>query len=956
MTTASEWSPQSDVQLVRATMELFKGTSLTSNTIANSGSLSFTTQTYLYFDEGKWIEIIDNNNSSNWMAGQVTSYNELTGALVFAPKVKSGSGTIADWLIYSSGVWVNDPWNGGTATNPVTINSTLAVTGTTTLAKVNSSAQISSTAGDVNLCTVTALADDSATLSFAQIFNGVLTIAPTTARVLTLPSAATIIAALTGYEVGSQFTFTVLNTSTSTVTIAPGAGVLMNGRTLFTEGSTTYLVRVDSATVVSVYNLSQATTESNGVPGQISDGVKRMLASLNGAMSWDTNILPTQISDGVPRVLNSLNGTTSWGASAGTGSETRTASATLTSSSKAVQALNMSAYGQTIKMADATTLTLGSNIVIFDNMQGKYPVGILDGNNKVLGQVLPGDIVHFHLTGQADAGGTWRHSGNLDPWFIDSETALNLSTNDGTVNWISLDATRAFLYYKTVTNNYPAIRLMTYNGAGVAPTVSNELVLKAAATTIDTSNGVALVGTSNRVAMRLNDSSVVCVDIATAATITVGASAALTYTGGTFQKLISIDNQYLIAVATDSSATLMRAKCVDCGASGTTVTVGAEANTASYTYAPTYIFGKKIDSTTVGVFAQRNYGGSYYSAILHSLTRTSGTTLSWSANAGDPTGYRTDNLTQLQTYFDIATDKLLLPFYRNGDLGSYVVVTFAASATPTFGSVANSNVAASSLTFSVVGSPNMANFVGYVNGSTTAKNIENVTVSGATVTVGAATSVTADSTILSSGNLTAGIDNNGRGYVTWRSAIHSGSGGKDKYRVFTTAANVFTFSAEASGTMYGAVNGHTQDHGIADSQSACSSGIFRKYARSYNSTTLQNYGRMQYFSVNADRTINTLAEFDIGTSNQAILQYANAPAGVFAGSLRNNPSNDPVAQNLVVWSGGGYKLGKTDYLTVSSPHNNLASPNQRYLPITLVNPDTKFGRNASLYTFRHAEA
>jgi len=666
--------------------------------------------------------------------------------------------------------------------------------------------------------------------------------------------------------------------------------------------------------------------------------------------------LPAQISDGVTRVLNSLNGVASWGASGGTGVETRTASAVLTSSSKAIQVLNMSAYGQTIKMAAATTLTLGHNIVTFDNSRGQYPVGILNGLDKVLGQVLPGDVVTFHLTGQADAGGTWRHSGNLDPWFIDTETALNLSTSNGYVWWVNLDATRAFITYYTPTSIYPAVRLVTYNGAGVAPTVSNELVLKAAATTIDTSDGVALVGTSNRVALRLNDSSVVCVDIATAATITVGASATLTFTGGTFRKLISIDNQYLTAVATDSSATLMRAKCVDCGASGTTVTVGAEANTASYTYIPTYIFGKKINSTTVGVFARRNYGGSYYDAIFHSLTRTSGTTLSWSANAGSPTGYRTDNLTQLDTYFEIGSDKLMLPFYRNGHLGSYVVVTFAASATPTFGSVANSNVAASSLTFSVVGSPNRANYVGYTNGAGTAKYIENVTVSGTTVTVGAATSVTADSTIAAYASLIAGIDDNGRGYVTWRSVTWNSSTGHDKSRVFTTAANVFTFSTEGGNAVSGSINGYSYNVSISDQQNYCGSGVFLKYANQINGTTSQYSGRMQYFTVNSDRTINTLAEFDLNTSTMTLNQYANMPSGVFVGALRNNSSNDPIAQNLVVWSGGGYKLGKTNYLTISSPYNGLLAPNQRQLPITLVNPDTKFGRNASLYTFRHAEA
>jgi len=661
--------------------------------------------------------------------------------------------------------------------------------------------------------------------------------------------------------------------------------------------------------------------------------------------------LPLPISDGVTRVLNSLNGVASWGASGASGAETRTASATLTSTSQNIQVLNMSAFGQAITLPSATTLTAGMGKFVLNNLLGKYPVGVIDGGGRVLGQVNSGELVELHLADIASASGVWSYTGNLDPHFIDSDIGIDI-VSSGTINAVSIDATRFLIYYQKPTTGYPAVRLVTDNGVGATPTVSNELVLKSANTTVDQGNCV-LVGSSNRILIRLNDSSVVCVDGSTPATITVGADAALTFTGGTLQKILSIDNQYLTAVVTDSGSTLMRAKCIDCGASGTTVTVGAEANTASYGVAPTYIFSKKIGATVVGVFGRYLSGGTYYAAILHSLTRTSGTTLSWSANAGNPTGYRTDNSTQLQTYFEIDADKLMLPFYRNGELGSYVVVTFAASATPTFGTVQNSNVAAASMTFAVTGSPNGSKFIGYTNGLNSSKNIEIVTVTGAVVTVGASTPITADSTISGTTNTVAAIDNNGRGFVSWRSALWSSSG-SDKYRYFTTSGTTPTFSTELGGLTGGGQAGLSGSFVFSDRQASCGSGVFSRYA---------NNGASPYisvntiFTINSDRTENVLAEFDAPTSSVSPVAVQSGGTGGYHASFTSSSGNYPAWTTLSVFASGGYKRAISRYWNAStSPHNSLNSPNQRSLRLKFLNTDMRPGRTSTVRAYRYAEA
>lgn len=79
---------------------LFNGTSTTSNTIAGSGSKSFTTQAGLAFSPGQAIIAARTSApSTTYMRGTVTSYDAVTGALVMAVTNSLGSGTYTDWSI-----------------------------------------------------------------------------------------------------------------------------------------------------------------------------------------------------------------------------------------------------------------------------------------------------------------------------------------------------------------------------------------------------------------------------------------------------------------------------------------------------------------------------------------------------------------------------------------------------------------------------------------------------------------------------------------------------------------------------------------------------------------------------------------------------------------------------------------------------------------------------------------
>ena len=241
MSGATVWTPGADFETAKAVGLLYKGTSESSNAIADSGTLTFLTQTGLYFGVGEWLVIVDRANINNWMSGQVASYNDETGSLGFTAKVKSGSGTYSDWDIYISGVWVSRDWNGGTVTNPVDIQSTLNVTGDVNLVDdLTVGGSITSPSGDINLNTTTTLSDADASLTAAQLFGGTLVITPTADRILTLPTAAQIIAYLTGSVVGSNFTFTVVNNSAAAISIAPNTGTVQVGKN-YCSGRLSYL-------------------------------------------------------------------------------------------------------------------------------------------------------------------------------------------------------------------------------------------------------------------------------------------------------------------------------------------------------------------------------------------------------------------------------------------------------------------------------------------------------------------------------------------------------------------------------------------------------------------------------------------------------------------------------------------------------------------------------------------
>jgi hypothetical protein len=148
---------------------------------------------------------------------------------------------------------------------------------------------VSSTAGDLGLKTNTALADAAATLTAAQLRGGEFTITPTVARILTLDTAANIIANLTGSVDNSNYEITIVNLAAFDVTLAIGTGVTIVGLAVINNGSATFRVRRLTSTTVEVKRL-----------GGVAEKVLQVVNVQTGALATGTTIIP--LDDTIPQI------------------------------------------------------------------------------------------------------------------------------------------------------------------------------------------------------------------------------------------------------------------------------------------------------------------------------------------------------------------------------------------------------------------------------------------------------------------------------------------------------------------------------------------------------------------------------------------------------------------------------------------------------------------------------
>ena len=104
--------------------------------------------------------------------------------------------------------------------------------------------------------TAVALADADATLTAAQMIDsGIFTITPSVARTLTTDTAANLVAAMAGYQVGTWFDIIIVCLAAFAVTLAGGTGVTITGNAAVNNSSGTWRARIDSASTVTLYRM-----------------------------------------------------------------------------------------------------------------------------------------------------------------------------------------------------------------------------------------------------------------------------------------------------------------------------------------------------------------------------------------------------------------------------------------------------------------------------------------------------------------------------------------------------------------------------------------------------------------------------------------------------------------------------------------------------------------------------
>lgn len=164
--------------------------------------------------------------------------------------VTTVAGDIAEFTAMTTTTWEMTGWFRPTAYTGGQIGTSGILDASITAAKLANGAV---SAAQSRPKAVTGLADADATLNDGELLDGLFVIAPSATRTLTTDTALNIIATLPGYQIGSSYEFTIVNTAAFNAVLAGGAGVSIIGSATINNTSGTFLVTVTAPTTVSIY-------------------------------------------------------------------------------------------------------------------------------------------------------------------------------------------------------------------------------------------------------------------------------------------------------------------------------------------------------------------------------------------------------------------------------------------------------------------------------------------------------------------------------------------------------------------------------------------------------------------------------------------------------------------------------------------------------------------------------
>lgn len=618
-----------------------------------------------------------------------------------------------------------------------------------------------------------------------------------------------------------------------------------------------------------------------------------------------------------------------------TNTQTLSLDLVLTSSSARMQILSATGYGYKVKFPAANTLTIAEPALSFVN-DGNYPIGLTDGTDQLLGQILPGDKVNFALINNASVAGTWRADGNLDPWFITAEVGATVYTGG---NQIKISETASWLYYQN-SSSYPCVRYVSHPADG-SLAVGNEYVLDTAPVTVLPNDSFPLGST--RYVFAINNGKYVCVDFASAPTLSVGA-AVVHGLGGTWAQAFTkgLDSQYFMAFSTNQASSRWEAACYDCGASGTTIAAGSPAfltglGSSGQTLLKTHL----VDATHVGVYG-RHSGGTSFSQAAAVVTRTSGTTVSWSANAGTPTSARNSDANFYDSAHFVAGNVYLVPYYTNSTPPNYATLTFSTSGA-SWGAPATSTLPLSGIGINVTQIGASAFLVG---GSMSTPKLDLVTISGTSCTStlsplidNAGTSGTV--------SVVAASALDGKGVVQYTANSKAG-----KYAAFAVSGSTINFGSTkwehyTSSSNSNVLNASSFGFNVYSGAAAA----YRLVIASNASSSTDQGSSIATLSIDASGN-PTLSPF-FGDVEQVVLQGFAITGASDRVALSGTSSSGAFYRNGV-FNGSKFKWGRGSFRRPTPQTGSTIAGGGHMLGI--LQTDHRFGRNLTINRYRFAEA
>jgi hypothetical protein len=641
---------------------------------------------------------------------------------------------------------------------------------------------------------------------------------------------------------------TVAAAAALTAINAPGTSATSTTSLAIGTGSKTLIIQTAKSIVVGMsVKIASTASPTNWMHGDVT-------AYVSGTGSLTVNVTTINGSGTLAAWTVSLSGPAGAGS---VGGETAVAlsagqSLTLTSASKQVQTVTASAIGTYITFPNATTLTEGPDKYVVVVPSNSHPVGLLDGNGKVMGQVIGGNMVRLHLADATTVGGVWHVEGELDPWWETAKEYIYAQYYQS----VKLSDTASLIFH-TNAAGYPCVRYLSHPSGGTL-SVGSSYVLESVSGQVTLSYSIP-VGATRYLVYLSGSSKYVLIDFTSGPTISVGTPVAVAAITSPLDKVVDLDGRYVVAFGYNAAGALWQAACYDCGASGTAVTAGTVATaagtgTSGYQSYKTHL----VSSTVVGFFGRSNQG-SYYVFYLNSITRTSGTTLSWGTAAGVPTGMKTDDTGQIFVAESVTGATYLVPYFKNSYALAYSVLTFASSCTwgTSYDATGLTISATGTVTYSKCGASSWV----FSGSQTSASKLQAISVSGTVVTVG--TAVAADSVSNKSANTTTPgcsiID--GRGIALYYHADDSMA-----YATFSVSGTTITVGSKTvpnGASTYGPYSLGNAGYGYA--QITGTSSVFRYiWAQKYNSSYSVDYNTLiQPFDINASGVMTLSADTDV---------------------------------------------------------------------------------------------